>query len=139
MRSPGVVDERTLMPASRRPPVNSGACGLQSQVAPIAQLAEAADLKSVKSGFESQWGHQYIEVEGFSRRKDQPVNPLTRRYPGAQRDGGSGAGELANSGKLPSAGVYAHLYADDHSDAMAALGAMEAAPSYGANVVPLHG
>jgi S-adenosylmethionine:diacylglycerol 3-amino-3-carboxypropyl transferase len=25
--------------------------------APIAQLAEAADLKSAKSGFESQWGH----------------------------------------------------------------------------------
>jgi integrase len=36
-------------------------------------------------------------------------------------------------------GVYAHLYADDHSDAMAALGAMEAAPSYGPNVVPLWG
>ena len=25
--------------------------------APIAQLAEAADLKSAQSGFESQWGH----------------------------------------------------------------------------------
>jgi integrase len=36
-------------------------------------------------------------------------------------------------------GVYAHLYADDYSDAMAALGAMEAAPEYGPNVVPLHG
>lgn len=33
--------------------------------------------------------------------------------------------------------VYAHLLADDHSDAMAALGAMEAEPSYGPNVVPL--
>jgi hypothetical protein len=33
-------------------------------------------------------------------------------------------------------GVYAHLYADDHSDAMAALGAMEATPSCGGNVVP---
>ena len=28
---------------------------------------------------------------------------------------------------------------DDRADAMAALGAMEAAPSYGENVVPLHG
>jgi integrase len=35
--------------------------------------------------------------------------------------------------------VYAHLLADDHSDAMAALGAMEAEPSYGPNVVPLWG
>ena len=35
--------------------------------------------------------------------------------------------------------VYAHLLADHHSDAMAALAAMEAAPSYGENVVPLHG
>jgi integrase len=35
-------------------------------------------------------------------------------------------------------GVYAHLYADDHADAMAALGAMEA-ESYGPNVVPLWG
>ena len=36
-------------------------------------------------------------------------------------------------------GVYAHLYADDHADAMAALGAMEAEPDYGQNVVPLRG
>jgi hypothetical protein len=36
-------------------------------------------------------------------------------------------------------GVYAHLYEDDHGDAMAALGAMEAEPSYGPNVVPLWG
>lgn len=36
-------------------------------------------------------------------------------------------------------GVYAHLYEDDHSDAMAALGAMEVEPSYGPNVVPLRG
>ena len=35
--------------------------------------------------------------------------------------------------------VYAHLLADDHSDAMAALGAMEAGPDYGPNVVPLWG
>ena len=34
---------------------------------------------------------------------------------------------------------YAHLLADDHSDAMAALGAMEATTSYGPNVVPLWG
>ncbi|BBZ29474.1 hypothetical protein MMAD_37690 [Mycolicibacterium madagascariense] len=36
-------------------------------------------------------------------------------------------------------GVYAHLYEDDHADAMAALAALEAEPSYGPNVVPLHG
>jgi hypothetical protein len=36
-------------------------------------------------------------------------------------------------------GVYAHLYADDHGDAMAALGAMEAGPVYADNVVPLWG
>jgi integrase len=37
-------------------------------------------------------------------------------------------------------GVYAHLFnTDDHADAMAALGAMEAEPSYGPNVVPLWG
>lgn len=35
--------------------------------------------------------------------------------------------------------VYAHLLADDHSDAMAALGAMEAEPTYGANVVAFRG
>jgi hypothetical protein len=35
--------------------------------------------------------------------------------------------------------VYAHLLADDHSDAMAALGAMEMEPDYGPNVVPLMG
>ena len=37
--------------------------------------------------------------------------------------------------------VYAHLLADDHADAMAALGAMEAGPKprHGGNVVPLHG
>lgn len=34
-------------------------------------------------------------------------------------------------------GVYAHLYADDHGDAMAALGAMEAESMYAENVVPL--
>jgi hypothetical protein len=28
---------------------------------------------------------------------------------------------------------------DDHTDAMAALGAIEAGPNYGENVVPLHG
>lgn len=36
-------------------------------------------------------------------------------------------------------GVYAHLYADDHTDAMAALGAMEVAPAHAENVVPLWG
>jgi integrase len=35
--------------------------------------------------------------------------------------------------------VYAHLYADDHADAMAALGAMEAVPLHAENVVPLWG
>jgi integrase len=37
-------------------------------------------------------------------------------------------------------GVYAHLFnTDDHAEAMAALGAMEALPTYGGNVVPLWG
>ncbi|MGE0218421.1 tyrosine-type recombinase/integrase [Mycolicibacterium sp.] len=36
-------------------------------------------------------------------------------------------------------GVYAHLYEDDHADAMAALAALETEPSYGPNVVPLWG
>lgn len=31
--------------------------GFAERLAPIAQSAEAADLKSAKSGFESQWGH----------------------------------------------------------------------------------
>jgi hypothetical protein len=36
--------------------------------------------------------------------------------------------------------AYAHLFnTDDHADAMAALCAMDAAPHYGGNVVPLHG
>jgi integrase len=34
-------------------------------------------------------------------------------------------------------GVYAHLYADDHADAMAALGAMDEGPMHAENVVPL--
>ncbi|WP_234801137.1 tyrosine-type recombinase/integrase [Mycobacteroides abscessus] len=36
-------------------------------------------------------------------------------------------------------GAYAHLYADDFADAMAALGAMESGPTYGGNVVRLWG
>jgi integrase len=36
-------------------------------------------------------------------------------------------------------GVYAHLYADDFADAMAALGAMAAGPLQGDNVIALHG
>jgi hypothetical protein len=36
-------------------------------------------------------------------------------------------------------GVYAHLYLDDFTDAMAALGAIATGPSYGGNVVPLWG
>jgi hypothetical protein len=36
-------------------------------------------------------------------------------------------------------GVYAHLFADDHTDAMAALNALETGPTYGKNVVPLWG
>jgi integrase len=37
-------------------------------------------------------------------------------------------------------GVYAHLFnTDDFADAMTALGAMEAGPVYGGNVVSLHG
>jgi hypothetical protein len=38
-------------------------------------------------------------------------------------------------------GIYAHLFADDHADATAALGALGTGPtpSYSGNVVPLHG
>ena len=36
-------------------------------------------------------------------------------------------------------GIYAHLFADDHAAAMAALGAMEAGTLQGDNVIPLHG
>jgi hypothetical protein len=36
-------------------------------------------------------------------------------------------------------GIYAHLFEDDHGDAMAALGAMEAGPLHAENVVPLRG
>ncbi len=36
-------------------------------------------------------------------------------------------------------GVYAHLYEDDHADAMTALAALEAEPNYGENIVPLWG
>jgi integrase len=35
--------------------------------------------------------------------------------------------------------VYGHLLAEDHSDAMAALGATETGPDYAPNVVPLWG
>ena len=36
-------------------------------------------------------------------------------------------------------GVYAHLFADDHADAMAALGAMAAPKAKTGNVIPLRG
>jgi hypothetical protein len=36
-------------------------------------------------------------------------------------------------------GVYAHLFADDHSDAMAALGAMDQPKTKAGNIIPLHG
>jgi hypothetical protein len=35
--------------------------------APIAQSAEAADLKSAQSGFESQWGHSVWAGQGCVR------------------------------------------------------------------------
>ena len=41
--------------------------------------------------------------------------------------------------KVPTAlGVYAHLFEDDHGDAMAALGAM-GSPMQSNNVIQLHG
>lgn len=36
-------------------------------------------------------------------------------------------------------GVYAHLYEDDHADAMDALAELEAEPNYWPNVLRLHG
>ena len=38
--------------------------------APIAQSAEAADLKSVQSGFESQWGHSDSQVKDVYGRSN---------------------------------------------------------------------
>ena len=35
--------------------------------------------------------------------------------------------------------VYTHLFADDHADAMAALGATVAPKAEADNVIPLHG
>lgn len=37
-----------------------GGYAIDSPAAPIAQLAEAADLKSVKCRFESDWGHRPV-------------------------------------------------------------------------------
>ena len=34
-------------------------------LAPIAQSAEAVDLKSIQCGFESHWGHQKARSESF--------------------------------------------------------------------------
>jgi hypothetical protein len=36
-------------------------------------------------------------------------------------------------------GIYAHLFADDHADAMAALGAMATPIVNAGNVISLHG
>jgi hypothetical protein len=36
-------------------------------------------------------------------------------------------------------GIYAHLFVDDQSDAMAAVGAMVALKAKSDNVIPLHG
>ncbi len=41
------------------------------RLAPIAQLAEAADLKSAQSGFESQWGHHVCTDHGTIFRLDR--------------------------------------------------------------------
>jgi hypothetical protein len=35
-------------------------------------------------------------------------------------------------------GIYAHLFADDHSNAMAALGAMAGPKPSATNIIPLH-
>jgi hypothetical protein len=35
--------------------------------------------------------------------------------------------------------IYTHLFADDHSDAMVALGAMAIPKVKASNVIPLHG
>ena len=55
--------------------------------APIAQLAEAPDLKSVKCGFESHWGHWYIlcglrlwrqnAIGGFPQRTESSGNRIS--------------------------------------------------------------
>ena len=35
--------------------------------------------------------------------------------------------------------IYTHLFDDDHAETMAALDALAAAPTYGGNVISLHG
>jgi integrase len=47
---------------------------------------------------------------------------------------------FAGHGKVTTTlGIYAHLFADDHADAMAALGAMGTPKAKADNVIPLHG
>lgn len=44
--------------------------------APIAQLAEAEDLKSFQSGFESQWGHPTYKARTLAHRINGPGSGL---------------------------------------------------------------
>jgi hypothetical protein len=62
------------MPESRRPAVDSGAAYGD---APIAQLAEAADLKSVQCRFESDWGHSVIAGKRGACASRHPLEPVS--------------------------------------------------------------
>lgn len=55
---------------------------LHSPRAPIAQLAEAADLKSVQCRFESDWGHR----DWFGECAFGQVARVTTVWPGAGED-----------------------------------------------------
>src|SRR5215213_3271585 len=80
--------------------------------APIAQLAEAADLKSAQSGFESQWGH--FRLPGHKRFRavrwsvrtdsDAAYRPGSPALPGL---GELGDGDLLFSGGQVGAGRVA--------------------------------
>ena len=60
--------------------------------APIAQSAEAADLKSAQCGFESHWGHLYIGLvpkgDGADLQLFQGVLEPVRAEPAGEEPGG---------------------------------------------------
>ena len=72
--------------------------GVQTCALPIsiAQLAEAADLKSAKCRFESDWGHRKVEVDnrlGVSARTREPnLGHLTHTSHAHGSRHGSGGG-----------------------------------------------
>ena len=80
------TENRAGSPAGRGAP--DAARTLDSRRAPIAQLAEAADLKSAQCRFESDWGHKnrwwraYSMIGTATVKTFAPASPLAR---GAER------------------------------------------------------